>query len=113
MRFEALAELVRVDSPRPCCTTSAEAPTATSHSAAWSLITRATSSYECGRTSTGCASDALGCGVVFKLSNTSSGWQETVIHTFQHTSTGAAGDGGGLPWPKLTFDSAGDRKSVV
>jgi hypothetical protein len=45
---------------------------------------------------------------VFKLSNSPSGWRETVIHTFQHTSTGAAGYGGGLPASNVTFDTAGN-----
>ncbi len=62
-----------------------------------------------GGTDSGCSTVApFGCGLVFKLSSSSSGWSETVIHTFQRTVNNAAGYGGGLPHSNLTFDSAGN-----
>ncbi|HEY3974744.1 MAG TPA: choice-of-anchor tandem repeat GloVer-containing protein [Candidatus Sulfotelmatobacter sp.] len=61
-----------------------------------------------GGTSIGCTWNVPGCGVVFKLSNSSGGWKQTVIHTFQPTSSGAAGEGGGSPASNLTFDTAGN-----
>lgn len=46
---------------------------------------------------------AFGCGVVFKLSPTSSGpWTETVLYAFQ------AGNDGGVPESQLVFDSSGN-----
>ena len=47
------------------------------------------------------AACTIGCGVVFELSPTSSGWQETVLHAFNNTD-GAAASGG------LIFDPAGN-----
>ena len=50
--------------------------------------------------------NASGCGVIYRLSPTSSGgWTETVIHTFQLLGT-HIGQGGGVPLASLTFDSA-------
>jgi uncharacterized repeat protein (TIGR03803 family) len=42
-----------------------------------------------------------GCGVVFRLSPTTSGWEETVLHAF------GGGKDGALPYAGLTFDAAG------
>lgn len=42
-----------------------------------------------------------GCGVVFKLTHTSSGWVESVLHTFERTD-------GLLPYGGLIADSAGN-----
>lgn len=51
----------------------------------------------------GCpGSGGVGCGVAFELSPTSSGWKETVLHTF----TGGT-DGGG-PQSGLLFDDVGN-----
>jgi len=44
-----------------------------------------------------------GCGVVFRLTNTGSGWTETVLHTFSYFT----GDGY-YPEAGLTFDSKGN-----
>jgi uncharacterized repeat protein (TIGR03803 family) len=44
----------------------------------------------------------IGCGVVFELSPSSTGWQETVLHTF----TGAAD--GGYPQASVIFDANGN-----
>jgi uncharacterized repeat protein (TIGR03803 family) len=41
------------------------------------------------------------CGVVFELSPTSTGWKETVLHTF-------TGENGAYPSGNLIFDSAGN-----
>lgn len=43
-----------------------------------------------------------GCGVVFKLSHSPSGWKETVLHAF------AAGKGGSNPSGNLVSDAAGN-----
>jgi len=43
-----------------------------------------------------------GCGVVFKLSPTSTGWKETVLHSF------SGGRDGASPFANLVFDSAGN-----
>jgi uncharacterized repeat protein (TIGR03803 family) len=43
-----------------------------------------------------------GCGVVFELSPTSSGWQQTVLHTF------SGGNDGGASESNLIFDAAGN-----
>jgi uncharacterized repeat protein (TIGR03803 family) len=59
--------------------------------------------YYGGTTSSSCT---IGCGVVFKLSPTSSGWQETVLHAF--ISNDGAGPGGGL-----IFDPAGNLYGVT
>ena len=50
--------------------------------------------------SAGCSNQ--GCGVVFELSPTSSGWTYTVLYSF----TGAAD--GGTPWTGVTFDASGN-----
>jgi uncharacterized repeat protein (TIGR03803 family) len=42
-----------------------------------------------------------GCGIVFELSPTSHGWEETIIHRFK------SGTGGGNPYSNLIFDSTG------
>jgi uncharacterized repeat protein (TIGR03803 family) len=50
--------------------------------------------------------NGFGCGVVYRLSpNSSGGWTETVIHTFQLLGT-RIGQGGGVPLASLTFDAA-------
>jgi uncharacterized repeat protein (TIGR03803 family) len=49
-----------------------------------------------------CTSLARGCGVIFKLTPSSSGWKESVIHTF------TGGNDGATPQAQLIFDSAGD-----
>lgn len=43
-----------------------------------------------------------GCGVVFELSSTQSGWTENVLHTF------SGGNDGSLPLGGLIFDAAGN-----
>jgi hypothetical protein len=43
-----------------------------------------------------------GCGVVFKLSHTFSGWKETVLHQFGGAASGAT------PMANLVFDAAGN-----
>jgi uncharacterized repeat protein (TIGR03803 family) len=53
-----------------------------------------------GGDASGCG--GIGCGTVFRLSPSASGWEETVLYAF----TGAA-DGGG-PFASLTFDSEGN-----
>jgi len=45
---------------------------------------------------------ATGCGTVFKLTKTSSGWTESVAYAF------AGGTDGASPYAALTFDSAGN-----
>ena len=52
-----------------------------------------------------CSSDVDGCGVVFKLSPTSSGWSETVLHSF--TGYGKYPDGG------VIMDAAGTLYGTV
>ena len=42
-----------------------------------------------------------GCGVVFKLTPTSSGWSETLLHSF-------SGSYGAYPIAPVTFDGAGN-----
>ncbi|HWY23237.1 MAG TPA: choice-of-anchor tandem repeat GloVer-containing protein [Candidatus Acidoferrum sp.] len=55
---------------------------------------------------TGCIS---GCGVVFELSlNSSGGWTENVIHTFQPGISKWGYYGGGFPSTSLAFDAAGN-----
>jgi hypothetical protein len=49
----------------------------------------------------GGATNCQECGVVFKLMHTSSGWKETVLHTFTCCS------GGGMPHGGLVRDTAG------
>jgi len=49
-----------------------------------------------------CSRSGLGCGVVFELSPTSSGWQESVVHTFIDKADGAYPLGG------VTMDAAGN-----
>ena len=49
-----------------------------------------------------CTAQGPGCGVVFKLTHSSSGWTESVIHTF------TGGQDGATPQAQLIFDSAGD-----
>ena len=49
---------------------------------------------------TGCGTN--GCGTVFKVSNTGSGWTETVLYRF------TGGTDGGLPTGDLIFDSSGN-----
>jgi len=45
----------------------------------------------------------LGCGVVYELTPTSSGfWRETILHVFE------AGSDGFQPWDKLVFDKKGN-----
>ena len=43
-----------------------------------------------------------GCGVIYKLAPSGSGWTESVLYTF------AGGSGGGNPFDSLVFDSTGD-----
>jgi uncharacterized repeat protein (TIGR03803 family) len=55
----------------------------------------------------GCGGE--GCGVVFELSNSSGGWTETVIHTFQPGSSGFGGYGGATPYYSgVTLDTFGN-----
>ena len=54
--------------------------------------------FEGGRT--GCGTN--GCGTVFKLSNTGSGWSETVLYRF------TGGTDGGEPTGDLLFDASGN-----
>jgi uncharacterized repeat protein (TIGR03803 family) len=49
-----------------------------------------------------CTSLGGGCGVIFKLTQSSSGWKESVIHTF------TGGNDGATPQAQIIFDSAGD-----
>ena len=49
----------------------------------------------------GGATNCQECGVVFRLSHTSSGWKETVLHSFTCCS------GGGKPYGGLILDTAG------
>jgi uncharacterized repeat protein (TIGR03803 family) len=44
----------------------------------------------------------IGCGSVFKLSHSSTGWTRTVLYGF------TGGTDGALPFDRLTFDSAGN-----
>jgi uncharacterized repeat protein (TIGR03803 family) len=46
--------------------------------------------------------DHVGCGVVFKLSPSGSGWTETVLHAF------TGGGDGGVPITAVTLDAAGN-----
>ena len=46
--------------------------------------------------------DSVGCGVVFKLSPSGSGWTETVLHAF------TGGGDGAIPVTALTLDAAGN-----
>jgi hypothetical protein len=51
---------------------------------------------------TGCDHLILGCGVVFELSQSSTGsWNETTIHTF-------TGDDGAYPYAPVVLDAAGN-----
>jgi uncharacterized repeat protein (TIGR03803 family) len=52
-----------------------------------------------GGTGTNCSG---GCGTVFELSPSASGWTETILYTF----TGFLD--GGLPWSSLVFDASGN-----
>lgn len=49
-----------------------------------------------------CTGQGPGCGVVFKITPSGSGWTESVIHTF------TGGEDGSFPQAQLIFDSAGD-----
>jgi len=51
---------------------------------------------------TGSACAPYGCGVVFELSPTSTGWKETILHAF------AGGNQGQGPFGTLLFDSTGN-----
>jgi uncharacterized repeat protein (TIGR03803 family) len=56
-----------------------------------------------GGSSVGCHMQAYGgCGVVYELSPSGSGWTETVLYNF------TGGDDGGTPYGGLIFDSAGN-----
>lgn len=46
--------------------------------------------------------DGFGCGMVFELTRSSSGWMETVLHRFQ------GGNDGGMPFGGLVFDQTGN-----
>jgi len=59
-------------------------------------------STESGGDLTGINCAPYGCGVVFKLSPTSTGWKETVLHAF------TGGNDGATPFGSLVFDSAGN-----
>jgi uncharacterized repeat protein (TIGR03803 family) len=54
-----------------------------------------------GTTAAGGTGAGLGSGVVFKLSQTSRGWRETVLHNFR-------GNDGAYPSAPVTFDTAGN-----
>jgi uncharacterized repeat protein (TIGR03803 family) len=47
---------------------------------------------------------AVGCGTVFELSKTASGWNETILHSF----LGAQNRDGSIPMANLIFDGAGN-----
>jgi hypothetical protein len=50
-----------------------------------------------------------GCGVAFELSpNSTGGWNETVLHTFQPGPSGWGYYGGSFPSASLTFDALGN-----
>jgi uncharacterized repeat protein (TIGR03803 family) len=51
---------------------------------------------------TGCSKGYKGCGTVFKLTNTKSGWKETIIHRFADDPDGSQ------PAEGLTLDNAGN-----
>jgi hypothetical protein len=51
---------------------------------------------------TGCSKGYKGCGIVFNLTNTKSGWKETIIHRFADDPDGSQ------PAEGLTFDNAGN-----
>jgi uncharacterized repeat protein (TIGR03803 family) len=55
-----------------------------------------------GAASGGGSSGCNGCGLAYKLSPSSSGWQQTVIHRF------SGGRDGGIPNGTFIFDSAGN-----
>lgn len=55
-----------------------------------------------GGGNSGCYKSPTGCGVVFKLSPTATGWHETVLHAFAGKSDGA------LPYASLILDAAGN-----
>jgi uncharacterized repeat protein (TIGR03803 family) len=46
-----------------------------------------------------------GCGVLFKLTHSTAGWTETVLHTF---CSGSSCSDGGFPVAQLIFDKAGN-----
>jgi hypothetical protein len=50
----------------------------------------------------GCSKGYKGCGIVFKLTNTKSGWEETIFHRFADDPDGSQ------PAEGLTLDSAGN-----
>src|SRR5208283_3490573 len=50
----------------------------------------------------GCIKGFRGCGIVFKLTKTKSGWRETVLHYFADDPDGSK------PAASLIFDSAGN-----
>jgi hypothetical protein len=49
-----------------------------------------------------------GCGVVFRLARTDSGWQETVLHNFRGGKSGGAN-----PQQALTLDGQGNIYGVA
>jgi uncharacterized repeat protein (TIGR03803 family) len=61
-----------------------------------------TTAYGGNTTSSVCQLIGPGCGVVFKLMPTSSGWREAVMHTFTGSYDGHQ------PYSNLIFDSAGN-----
>jgi uncharacterized repeat protein (TIGR03803 family) len=50
---------------------------------------------------------STGCGTIFQLTPSGSGWTESVLYTFQ------GGNDGGFPVGGLTFDSAGNLYSTT